>query len=156
MSAFFFDRQLWLSAVLQPLEIQRPIIPHLKGLMSGYCLVTLLGEWQCFLGLPRPLKVPLLYFIYRRSVHIHFRKLYVPFPTVVWLSFHFSGKELWKLWNLYSVIPIKRTVLLNVLFEKSGDRTVWFYYCYVLPIKRTVLKVRRSYCLITLLLCTSY
>ena len=56
----------------------------------------------------------------------------------------------------YSVIPIKRTVLLTVLFGKSGECTVWFYYCYVLPIKSTVLKVRRMYCLILLLLCTSY
>ena len=63
----FFDRELWRSAVWQPLEIQRLIIPHLKGLMSGCCLVRQSGAWQCFLGLPRPLKVPLLYSINRRS-----------------------------------------------------------------------------------------
>ena len=47
---FFFESFAKKAAVLQPLEIQRPIIPHWKGLMSGYCLVTLLGEWQYFLG----------------------------------------------------------------------------------------------------------
>ena len=67
MQGIFFDRQLWRSAVLQPFEIQGHVIPHWKGLITGCCLVTLLGAWQWFLGLPRPLKVPLLYFIYRRS-----------------------------------------------------------------------------------------
>ena len=33
---------------LQPLEIQRLIVPHLKGLMSGCCLVRRSGAWQCF------------------------------------------------------------------------------------------------------------
>ena len=47
MSAFF-DRQLWRSAVWQPLEIQRLIIPHWKGLITGYCLVRQSGAWQWF------------------------------------------------------------------------------------------------------------
>ena len=43
-------------------------------LLSGY---TFRGV-AVLLGLPRSLKVPLLYFIYRRLVHIHCRKLYIP------------------------------------------------------------------------------
>ena len=74
---FFFAKN---AAVWQPLEIQRLIIPHWKGLITGYCLVRLSRAWQCFLGLPRPFKVPLLYFIYRRSYVELWTRLYRAWP----------------------------------------------------------------------------
>ena len=55
--------------------------------------------------------------------------------------------------STYSKFSTISTVLLRVLFEKSGECTVRFYYSYVIPINRTVLKNSRMYCLILLLLC---
>ena len=51
----------------------------------------------------------------------------------------------------YSYFSIISTALLRVLFEKSGECPVWFYHCYVLPIKFTVLKNSRMDTLILLL-----
>ena len=42
---FFFESFAKKAAVLQPLEIQRLIIPRWKGLITGYCLVRQSGAW---------------------------------------------------------------------------------------------------------------
>ena len=51
----------------------------------------------------------------------HFTTIYqIKIAYFIFIFIIFKSTTNW----MYSVIPIKRTVLLNVLFEKSGDRTV--------------------------------